>query len=144
MDQRLSLITLGVADVGRAREFYEALGWKMDGGVDDDTDHVAFFQAGGVALALYPRTSLAEDLGVEPAQSGFRAVTIAQNVRSRAEVGRVLEEAVKAGARLIKPGADVFWGGHVGYFADPDGYVWEVAWNPDFPLDADGRLTLPD
>ena len=105
---------------------------------------VAFFQAGGVALALDSRRSLAEDLGVAPAESGFRAVTIAQNVRSRAEADRVLDEAVKAGARLIKPGADVFWGGYVGYFADPDGYVWEVAWNPDFALDAEGRIKLPD
>ena len=141
MDQRITLITLGVADLQASRGFYERLGWKRS---VKNAEGVAFFQAGGVALALYPRTSLAQDLGVEPAQSGFRAVTVAQNVRSPAEVGRVLEEAVKAGARLIKPGADVFWGGHVGYFADPDGYVWEVAWNPDFPLDADGRLTLPD
>jgi hypothetical protein len=132
MDQRITLITLGVADLEASRGFYERLGWKRS---VKNAEGVAFYQTGGVALALYPRTSLAEDLGVEPAQSGFRAVTIAQNVRSRAAVDRALEEAVKAGARLLKPGADVFWGGHVGYFADPDGHVWEVAWNPDFPLD---------
>jgi predicted lactoylglutathione lyase len=141
MDQRITLITLGVADLEASRGFYERLGWKRS---VKNAEGVAFYQTGGVALALYPRTSLAEDLGVEPAQSGFRAVTIAQNVRSRAAVDRALEEAVKAGARLVKPGADVFWGGYVGYFADPDGHVWEVAWNPDFPLDNEGRMTLPD
>ena len=141
MDQRITLITLGVADLAASRVFYERLGWKRS---VKKAEGVAFYQAGGVALALYPRASLAEDLGAEAAHSGFRAVTIAQNVRSRAEVDRALDEAVKAGARLVKPATDVFWGGYVGYFADPDGHVWEVAWNPGFPLDSDGRMTLPD
>jgi uncharacterized glyoxalase superfamily protein PhnB len=104
---------------------------------------VAFFQAGGVVLALYPRQELARDLGISLEWSATSSISIAQNVRSCAEVDRVIDDAVAAGATLLKPGADVFWGGYVGYFADPEGFVWEVAWNPQFPLDEEGKIMLP-
>ena len=96
-----------------------------------------------MAVALYPRKALAEDLGVALEPAGFRGIALAHNVRSRAEVDRVLAKAVEAGATLLKPGADAVWGGYVGYFADPDRFAWEVAWNPSFPLDAEGRIALP-
>ena len=139
MEPRVSLITLAVADVPRARAFYQTLGWRPSsvGG-----DEVAFFQLGPLALALYGSRSAAADMGLAPAPPG--AVTLAQNQRSRAEVDRVLAEAQAAGARLLKPAADTSWGGYVGYFADPDGHPWEIAWNPGFPLAEDGALKLPD
>jgi predicted lactoylglutathione lyase len=140
MDQRMTLITLGVADLAASRGFYERLGWKRS---VEKAEGVAFYRA-NIVVALYPRESLAEDLGVELSGAANAPITLALNVRSRAEVDRVLEEAVGAGARLVKPGADAVWGGYVGYFADPDGFVWEVAWNPHFPLDAQGRIQLPD
>ncbi len=140
MEPRLSLVTLGVADVARARAFYEKLGFAPSG---VGNDSVAFFPAGGVVLALYGRTSLAQDAGIADSTPGFSGVSLAHNVRSEAEVDAVLREAVAAGGRLIRSGHKVFWGGYVGYFADPDGHLWEVAHNPDFPLDADGRIELP-
>jgi predicted lactoylglutathione lyase len=140
MEQRITLITLGVADLDASRSFYERLGWKRSVA---GAEGVAFFQAGGIVLALYPRQDLAGDLGIALEASHASPISVAQNVRSRAEVDRVLDEAVGAGAKLLKSGADVFWGGYVGYFADPDGFVWEVAWNPHFPLDEEGRITLP-
>ena len=140
MEQRISLITLGVADLETSRSFYQRLGWTRS---VTQAQGVAFFQAGGIALALYPRQALAGDLGVALEPRGFRGITLAHNVRGRAEVDRVLAEAVAAGATLLKPGADAVWGGYVGYFADPDGFAWEVAWNPSFPLDSEGRITLP-
>jgi len=140
MEQRVTLITLGVADLDASRSFYERLGWKRSVAA---AEGVAFFQAGGVVLALYPRTDLARDLGVAFDPPAACPISVAQNVRSRDEVDRILAEAVAAGAKLLKPGADVFWGGYVGYFADPDGFTWEVAWNPYFPLDAEGRIALP-
>ena len=140
MDQRMTLITLGVADLEASRAFYERLGWRRS---VEKAEGVAFYQA-NIVLALYPRESLAEDLGLTLSDGAGSPVTLALNVRARADVGRTLEEAVAAGARLVKPGADAFWGGHVGYFADPDGFIWEVAWNPHFPLDAHGRIQLPD
>ena len=132
MDQRLSLITLGVRDVSRAQAFYEALGWHLDGGVDDDTDHVAFFQAPGLIVALWDRGKLAADSGV----------TLAYNVRSPQEADAVLAEAQAAGATIARPGASTFWGGYSGVFIDPDGHPWEVAHNPGWTVHEDGRTTL--
>jgi len=141
MEQRLSLVTLGVADLARSRDFYERLGWERSA---KDADGVAFFQAGGMIFGLYPRDRLAEDAGVPEAGTGFRPFSLAHNARSKADVDAVLAEAVAAGATLIKPAEDVFWGGYSGYFADPDGFLWEVAWNPFFPIAEDGSITLPD
>ena len=139
MEQRLSLITLGVADVARSRRFYEALGGRASGASQED---VTFFQAGGMALALWGRDDLARDAEV-PYDSGFGGVALAYNARSRAEVDDVIEQARTAGARILRPARDTFYGGYAGYFADLDGHPWEVAWNPHFPLDADGSLRLP-
>ena len=142
MEQRLSVVTLGVADLERSRAFYERLGWRRAARASEG---VAFFRTeGGAVLALYPRHALAEDAGVPAEGSGFGGITLAHNVRSREEVDAVLAEAAAAGAGLLKPAQDAFWGGYSGYFADPDGHPWEVAWNPFFPLDEAGRLQLPD
>jgi predicted lactoylglutathione lyase len=118
---------LGVADLERSRAFYERLGWRRS---VRDAKGVVFFQAGGMALALYPRAELAKDANVAPEGSGFVGMALAYNARSRAEVDDVLAEAERAGARLWKPAQDAFWGGYSGYFADPDGFAWEVAWQP--------------
>jgi uncharacterized glyoxalase superfamily protein PhnB len=141
MDQRLSLITLGTADVGRAQAFYEALGWHMDGGVDDESDHVAFFQAGGMILALWDRAKLAKDSGVQDG-GGWGGVTLGYNCRSPEEVDAVIEEARAAGAQIPRPGAETFWGGYSGVFIDPDGHPWEVAHNPGWTVHEDGSTTL--
>jgi uncharacterized protein len=141
MEQRLSLVTLGVADVSRAQAFYEAVGWHLDGGVDDETDHVAFFQAGGLVFALWDRGKLAEDSGVEDG-GGWGGVTLAHNVRSPEEVDAVLAEAEAAGARIARPGDKTFWGGYSGVFVDPDGHPWEVAHNPHWTVHEDGSTTL--
>ena len=140
MEPRLSFVTLGVADMVRSRAFYERLGFKASS-VSEEA--VAFFDAGGVVLALFGREALAAYAGLDAVGSGFRGVTLAHNVSSEAEVGRVLAEAVAAGARLLRPAEKAFWGGITSYFADPDGHVWEVAYNPFFPLDATGRVQLP-
>jgi len=141
MQPRLSLVTLGVSDMVRARAFYEAWGWKAS---SSSQPEVTFFQANGLALALFGRADLAKDAGVEDRPAGFAAVTLAYNARSKAEADAVYARAVEAGARPVKPLQDVFWGGYSGYFADPDGHLWEVAWNPSFPLDEQGHLYLPD
>ena len=141
MEKRLSLVTLGVGDVARAQAFYEALGWQADGGVDDETDHIVFFQAGGLVLALWDRGKLAEDSGVEDA-GGWGGVTLAHNVRSPEEVDAVLADAREAGATIARPGAPTFWGGYSGVFIDPDGHPWEVAHNPSWTVHEDGRTTL--
>jgi uncharacterized protein len=141
MEQRLSLITLGVRDVSRAQAFYEALGWHVDGGVDDETDHVAFFQADGMIVALWDRSKLADDSGVKDS-GGWGGVTLAHNVRSPEEVDAVLAEAARAGATIPRHGAATFWGGYSGVFIDPDGHPWEVAHNPAWTLHEDGRVTL--
>lgn len=140
MEPRVSLITLGVSDMKRARGFYEGLGFKASslGG-----EEVVFFQAGGLALSLFPRESLACDANVPAAGAGFSGVALAHNVREREDVASVLAEAERAGGRIVKPGTEASWGGYSGYFADPDGHLWEVAWNPHFPLDEDGSLRLP-
>jgi uncharacterized protein len=141
MEQRISLITLGVADLERSRTFYERLGWQRS---VRSAEGIAFFQAGGMALALYPRAELAQDAGVPAQSQGFSGFTLAFNARSRAEVDAVLAEAQAAGATILKPGQDAFWGGYSGYFADPDGFPWEVAWNPSFPIADDGSISLPE
>jgi uncharacterized protein len=141
MDQRLTVVTLGVADLARSRRFYEeGLGFRVSSG---SNEHVVFIDAGGVVLGLYPRGALAEDAHLDPTGSGFCGVALAQNVRSKAEVDAALAAAEKAGAKLLKPAQEVFWGGYSGYFADPDGYPWEVAYNPHWTLDAEGRVVLP-
>jgi uncharacterized protein len=138
MEQRISLITLGVADIGRARSFYEALGW-----VGESPDgEVVFFQAGGMVVALWSRARVAEDSRVTDS-GGWGGVTLAHNVRSPAEVDAVLAEAEAAGATIGRPGAPTEWGGYAGAFVDPDGHPWEVAHNPGWPLDTDGSVHLP-
>jgi uncharacterized protein len=138
MDQRVSLVTLGVRDLGRAQAFYEAVGWKTKAAPDDD---VVFFQAGGMIVALWGRAELAEDSGVEDG-GGWGGITLAQNVRSPAEVDVVLAEAESAGAIVTRPGAATFWGGYSGAFTDPDGHAWEVAHNPHWTLAEDGSVSL--
>ena len=139
MDQRVSLITLGVSNLQRARAFYEALGWSTDDGPEED---VVFYQAGGMILALWSREELAKDSGVED-RGGWGGVTLAYNVGSPAEVDAVIEEARAAGARIPRAGAATFWGGYSGVFIDPDGHPWEVAHNPFWTLDADGTIHRP-
>lgn len=141
MEPRVSLVTLGVADVARARRFYETLGWKASSASQND---VVFFQLGSIALGLYGRTALAKDANLVDSPSGFSGVTLAQNMRSEEAVDQLLNEASRAGARILKPAQRVFWGGYSGYFADLDGHIWEVAFNPGFNLEADGSLQLPD
>lgn len=140
MEPRVSFITLGVANVGEARSFYERLGLKVSSASQDG---VAFFNLGGVVLSLFGRDALAEDAGVQRGDAGSARMSLAHNVASEAQVDEVLEEAVAAGAKLLKRGQAKFWGGYSGYFADPDGHLWEVAFNPFMPLDAEGRVTLP-
>ncbi|MBN8994694.1 MAG: VOC family protein [Rhizobiales bacterium] len=139
MDQRLSLVTLGVADLERAARFYEAgLGWKR-GNRDEG---VVFFQMPGMILALWSRVSLAEDARVKDAGGTFGGMALAYNARSREEANAVLAEAKAAGARILKPAEETSWGGYSGYFADPDDHVWEVAHNPFWKIDAEGRVSL--
>jgi len=138
VDQRVSLITLGVADLARARAFYEALGWRSGAAPDDD---VVFFQAGGMIVALWSRASLAEDSGVEDG-GGWGGITPAYNARSPEEVDAVIEEARRAGARIAREGAATFWGGYSGVFVDPDGHPWEVAHNPHWTIADDGAVSL--
>lgn len=140
MEPRVSLITLGVADLARARAFYEALGFAASSASQDG---IVFFQAGPLGLALFPRTELAHDVGVPAQGSGFRGITLSHNVRTKEEVGPVIAAAVAAGGREVKPAQDVFWGGHSGYFTDPDEHLWEVAWNPHAPIGPDGAFLLP-
>jgi len=140
MEARISLVTLGVADIGRARRFYETLGWRAAG---PSNEHVAFFQLGGMALSLYPRGLLAQDAHLPPEGSGFGGVSLGHNVRAREQVDALLVEAEAAGGTILKAAEDVFWGGYSGYFADPDGHPWEIAWNPHFPLQDDGTILLP-
>lgn len=140
MQPRLSLVTLGVGDLANSRRFYEALGFVASSA---STETVTFFDAGGVVLGLFGRKSLAEDAHVADQPTGFAGITLAHNCGSEAEVDATLAHAVAVGAKLLKPGQKVFWGGYHGYFADPDGHLWEVAYNPFFPIDDAGRLVLP-
>jgi len=140
MDQRLSFITLGVSDLERSRAFYQRLGWtpaRMGEGLG-----VVFFQLGGIVLGLWTRPDLAEDAGVADTPPGFSGVSISYNARSREEADAVMAEAVAAGAVRTKPLHDVFWGGYAGYFADPDGHLWEVVFNPKAAIGEDGAITI--
>jgi hypothetical protein len=137
MEPRISLITVGVADVARSRRFYERMGFRAASFGGDD---VAFFQAGCMALAVWGRDDLAKDSG---APHAVGAIALAQNVRTKEEVDSVLAAAEAAGASVTKPAPDTFYGGYAGCFADPDGHRWEIAWNPGFPLGPAGELRLP-
>jgi predicted lactoylglutathione lyase len=139
VEQRVSLVTLGVTDLERARAFYEALGWRTNAAPGDD---VVFFRAVGMIVALWSRASLAEDSGVEDG-GGWGGVTLAHNVRSPEEVDAVIAEAEAAGATIPRHGAPTFWGGYSGIFLDPDGHPWEVAHNPRWTLGEDGSVVLP-
>jgi hypothetical protein len=127
MQPRISLVTLGVTDLNRSIAFYkDGLGLPLHSQYED----IAFFNLTGSWLALYPRTELAKDAGVSPEGSGFGAFSLAHNVKARDEVDTVMAQAVSAGAKIVKPAVDASWGGYSGYFSDPDGFLWEVAWNP--------------
>ena len=138
MEQRLSLVTLGVSDLARSRAFYEALGWTTGAAPEDD---VVFFQSGGMIVALWDRSQLAEDSGVTDT-GGWGGVTLAHNVGSPEAVDAVVAEAEAAGAKIARPGAPTFWGGYSGVFVDPDGHPWEVAHNPHWHLGKDGSVAL--
>lgn len=141
MQQTVSLITLGVRDLARSRHFYQQLGWKESSASKAE---IAFFRLNGMGLALFGRDALADDAGVPAAGSGFAGIALAINVGSREAVAEVIAEAAAAGARVTQAAAPVFWGGFRGYFADPDGHLWEVCWNPYWPLHPDGSLELPE
>ena len=140
MKQAISFITLGVRDLARSRAFYRALGWRESSA---SQPAVAFFQAGSVAFALFGREALAEDATVSPAGNGFPAFTLAHNVASEAAVDAALAEAVAVGARLVRPGERAPWGGYRGYFADPDGFLWEICFNPFFEMNETSAVRLP-
>jgi predicted lactoylglutathione lyase len=140
MEQRLSLVTLGVTDLARARQFYEQLGWR-----GQEVEETVFFQAGGMAIVLWGADKLAADAGVAGRDGdGFRGVALAQNVRSEAEVDAVIAAAELAGGTVTSSPAVTFYGGYAGYFTDPDGHAWEIAYNPGFELTEDGSIILPD
>ena len=130
MEPRISIVTLGVTDLPRSVRFYrDGLGLSL---YDENTESIAFFRNRGTWLALYPREALAADVSISADGIGFSGVTLAHNVRSKREVDELLRVAVEAGATLVKPAEDTFWGGYSGYFADPDNHLWEIAWNPHF------------
>lgn len=137
VEQRISLVTLGSDDVGRARRFYEALGWR-----GQEVSETVFFQAGGMALVIWSRQALADDLGVDVSE--IRASTLAHNVRQQQEVDALVARAAEVGATVTREPAPTFYGGYAGAFADPDGHLWEIAHNPGFPLADDGSLVVPD
>lgn len=142
MEPRVTFITLGVADLPRATRFYrDALGFPLSAASQEG---ISFFQLGPMVLGLFGRKDLAEDAHVANDGAGFDGIALAQNVREKGDVDRVINEAVAAGATLRKAAEDAAWGGRSGYFADPDGHLWEVAWNPFFPLDAQGQIALPE
>jgi catechol 2,3-dioxygenase-like lactoylglutathione lyase family enzyme len=140
----VSLLTLGVSDLKKAIAFYrDGLGWPKS---EVGGDEVAFFKTGGVVIALFPRPSFAADAGIDVddvEHGGFSRISLAHNVAEEGQVDSVLKEAARAGATIVKEAQEIFFGRH-GFFADPDGYLWEVAWNPSFPMDADGSIELPD
>ncbi len=140
MRARISVITLGVADVPRARAFYRALGWPLSG---EPEDQVAFFRTAGSRLALDALEGLADEAGQPAAAPGSIRATLAMNVESRELVDECLDEAARAGETLLRPARDRFWGGYSGYFADPDGHAWEVAFNPFWTIGEDGLPELP-
>lgn len=145
MEKRLSLVTLGVADLDRAMRFYQHMGLDRHQGI---TDGVAFFQVGGMILALFPQEELAKDAGLDPADAGAlpqpsSRMALGYNTRSEQEVDDMIALAERSGGRVVKPAQKAFWGGRSGYFADPDGHLWEVAHNPAFPIADDGTVQLP-
>jgi catechol 2,3-dioxygenase-like lactoylglutathione lyase family enzyme len=137
MEQRISFVTLGVKDVAQQAAFLKGLGWRHS-----PKHGEAWYQCGGMILFLYPRSELAEEAGVSAEGDGFRGFALAHNVRSKAEVEATLAEAETAGAEIVKPAQDAFWGGYSGYFRDPDGNLWEVAWNPFLAMDEAGAVAL--
>jgi predicted lactoylglutathione lyase len=137
---RLTLVTLGVADVARATSFFEALGWRKSSASNDD---VSFFQLGGLALSVFGRQDLADDANVSSAGEGFRGISLAINLESEAEVDRVAAEWLSCGGTMVKQPHRASWGGYSGYVADLDGHLWELAHNPGFTLMADGSMQLP-
>ncbi len=139
MEQRISLVTLGVRELKRARAFYEGLGWQAQLA----SEEVVFFQLNGMVLALFSRKALVADARLPHDTPGFGGIALAWNARSRVQVETALAEAVAAGAQILKPAQDTEWGGYAGYFSDPDGHLWEVAWNPHWPLADDGSVRIP-
>jgi catechol 2,3-dioxygenase-like lactoylglutathione lyase family enzyme len=140
MEQRVSLITLGVADLARARAFYQRLGWH-----GQEVEETVFFQAGGLAIVLWGRAKVAADAGLDDSNGGGSGgITLAHNVRSRSEVDVVLGEAARAGAEITQPARETSYAGYAGFFRDPDGHVWEIAHNPGFAIAPDGSITIPD
>jgi predicted lactoylglutathione lyase len=141
VEQRVSLISLGVEDLARSKAFYGALGWA-----GQEVEETVFFQAGGSAVVLWGRDKLADDAAVDPPsqRAGFGGMALAQNVRSREEVDEIIAAAERAGGRITRLPRPTSYGGYAGYFADPDGHLWEIAHNPGFTLADDGTLTLPD
>jgi predicted lactoylglutathione lyase len=140
MEQRISLVTLGVDDLARARSFYEQLGWR-----GQEVEETVFFQTGGLAVVLWSRAKLAADSGLADGRTGdFDGIVLAQNLRSEKEVDDLLASADRAGARITRPAARTFYGGYAGVFLDPDGHAWAIAYNPGFTLAEDGSLVLPD
>jgi len=135
----VSIVTLGVDDLSRARAFYEQLGWR-----GQEAEETVFFQAGGLAVVLWARSKVAADASVDDDGSTFSGVVLAHNVGSRAEVDEIVAAAERAGAEVTKPPTETFYGGYAGFFRDPDGHPWEIAHNPGFTLNPDGTLTLPD
>ncbi len=144
LQQRISFITLGVSDLAQSRSFYEqGLGWTPS--KRGSSAGVVFFQmGGGLVLALFPKDALAKDAGIANDGQGFRGISLAHNVHQRHQVADVLALAEQASGKIVKPAQDTSWGGHAGYFADPDGILWEVAWNPHFELTPDGQMILPE
>lgn len=143
MEARVSMVTFGVDDLQRSLRFYrEGLGWPLSSASVEDV--VAFFRTGGVVIALFPRELLAADANLAAGGSGFGGIALAHNVASKQAVDAALAEAAAAGGTILRPAEDASWGGYSGYFADPDGYPWEVAWNPHFPFAPDGSLQLPE
>jgi len=140
MNQHLHLVTLGVRDFETSKKFYtETLGWKSSSASNED---VAFIQAGGIVISIYPREKLAEDALVSPEGRGFAGITLAYNAQSESEVDKIISDLKAKGVKILKEPQKVFWGGYSFYFADPDGYCWEVAYNPFFPFDESGNLNL--
>ncbi len=137
----MNIVTLGVKNIKEARAFYEnGLGWKISSA---SNEHIVFIQLNSIVLTLYSRAALAQDANLKNEPSSFGGITLSYNARTKTDVEQALEMAKKAGAKILKPAQDVFWGGFSGYFADLDGYAWEIAWNPHFQMDLKGNLQLP-
>jgi predicted lactoylglutathione lyase len=137
---RINIVTLGVSDLRRAEAFYATLGWERSSA---SNENIAWFKLSGAVLGLFPRHELAADAGVADSEAGFAGVTLAINLDTKEDVDAAVAAAVQAGGSVAKQPVEVSWGGYSGYFADPDGYLWEVAWNPFFPIAPDGTLQMP-